>query len=204
MTFSSLPFNMFDFAFMGVLVAGVLRGRKTGMSEEFLKLLTWLTLVLVCAFAYQPLGRLFAQTTGMFSMLSCYLMAYIVCAMLVFAAFIGVKRLLGGKLLGSDIFGSAEYYLGMGSGLVRFGCILIAALALLNARAYNSNEVQEMVDYQNREYGSTYFPTLAGVQSMVFQESLSGAFLHNHLSFLFIRPTAPENKQFKQKDYSVP
>lgn len=204
MTFSDLPFNFFDFVFVGILVAGILRGRKAGMSEEFLKLLMWLTLVVVCAFAYQPLGRVFARSSGVFSLLSCYLMAYIACALLVLGMFLLIKRFLGGKLLGSDMFGSAEYYLGMGSGLVRFGCILIAALALLNARAFDINEVREMEAYQNREYGSNYFPTLQSLQAMVFQRSLSGSWLHNHLNFLFIKPTAPDKKQFKQKDFQMP
>jgi hypothetical protein len=204
MTFSSLPLSVFDFAFIGILTAGVLRGRKVGMSEELLKLIMWVTLVVVCAFAYEPLGRVFAQSATMFSLLSCYMMAYVACALGVVTVFVLVKRAFGGKLLGSDMFGSAEYYLGMGSGLVRFGCILIAGLALLNARSYDINEVREMEAYQNREYGRNYFPTLQTVQAMVFQRSISGAWLHDHLSFLFIKPTAPEKKEFKQKDYSFP
>ena len=35
-------------------------------------------------------------------------------------------------------------------------------------------------------------------------DGVSGAWLHDHLSFLFIKPTAPEKKEFKQKDYNFP
>ena len=30
-----------------------------------------------CAFAYEPVAQIFSQSTGMFSMLACYLMAYV-------------------------------------------------------------------------------------------------------------------------------
>jgi len=200
----SLPFNMFDFLLVGVLVAGLLRGRKQGMSEELLSLLKWVVLVCCCAVAYHPLGEIFLGTTTVFSTLSCYLMAYITAALVVLALFALVKRAFGGKLLGSDIFGQAEYYLGMGSGLVRFSCALVVVLALLNARAYDPEEVRAMQAYQNREFGSTYFPTLQSVQAAVFEESLTGPWIRGNLGFLLIEPTKPENKQFKQRDYKLP
>src|SRR6476660_7417322 len=139
MSLDNLPFNAFDFLFVGVLVAGIFRGRKQGMSEEFLSLLKWLMIVAVGAFAYRPVGQFLDDTCRLFSLLTCYLIAYIGLIILLVSGFALLKRSIGGKLLGSDIFGSAEYYLGMGSGLVRFGCILITGMALLNARAYDAN-----------------------------------------------------------------
>ena len=52
-------------------------------------------------------------------------------AALVYGVFALFKHSVGGKLLGSDVFGRGEYYLGMGSGMLRFGCVLLAVLALL-------------------------------------------------------------------------
>jgi len=198
-----LPFNVFDFVLVAVLVAGVLRGRKHGMSEELLGLLTWLTILLLCAFTYEPVGRWFAQTSP-FSLLSSYLMAYISGALLVLILFASVKRLLGGKLLGSDIFGKAEYYLGMGSGLIRFTCALFAGLALLNARYFSPAEVKAMENFQNEVYGSNFFPSLHTVQSTVFEHSLLGPWIKENLDFLLIKPTAPEAKKFKQKEFEFP
>ena len=45
---------------------------------------------------------------------------YITVAIVVKLAFAGMKKATGGKLLGSNVFGRAEYYLGMMAGAVRF------------------------------------------------------------------------------------
>ncbi len=201
MNLDKLPFNWFDFVLVVVLVVGVFRGRKHGMSEELLPLLKWLAILFVCAFTYEPVGKLMA---GSFTPLSCYVIAYIGVGLLVAAGFAGLKRALGGKLLGSDVFGGAEYYLGMGSGLVRVACMLLAALALLSARYFSPAEVEAMEKFQNDVYGSNFFPTLHTAQSMVFERSLVGPLIKNNLSFLLIKPTEPENKPFKQKEFQMP
>jgi len=199
----NMPFNVFDFILVAVLVAGVLRGRKHGMSEELLGLLTWLAILVVCALAYEPLGQFLTQTSP-FGLLASYIMAYLTAGLIILMIFSGVKRVLGGKLLGSDIFGKAEYYLGMASGLVRFICMLLVALALLNARLFNPVEVKAMEAFQNDVYGSNFFPTLHTVQSTVFERSLLGPWIKDNLSFLLIKPTAPDTKKFKQKEFQMP
>src|SRR5438045_1077776 len=136
MSMDGLPFNAFDVFLVAVLVAGVYQGRKRGMSGELLNVIKWLAILLVCALAYEPIGSLFGQTMGVFSTLTCYLIAYVSAALVVLLLFVAVKRGLGGKLMGSDLFGGAEYYLGMGSGLVRFACIMLTVLAVLNARHF--------------------------------------------------------------------
>lgn len=203
MSLDKLPINAFDILFLGVLIAGIFRGRKQGMSEEFLSLVQWLMIVAVGAFAYRPVGQFLADTTRLFSLLTCYLIAYVSLIVLLVSAFALIKRAIGGKLLGSDIFGSAEYYLGMGSGLVRFGCILITGLALLNARAYDTKEIQEMEKFQDREFGSQYFPTLPAIQASVFQKSVAGPWIHDKLGFLLIEPTRAEKKELHQKEYTL-
>lgn len=195
------PFNVFDVILVAVLVFGVLRGRKHGMSEELLGLLKWIAILVVCALVYEPVGKMFA---GSFSLLACYLMAYLGVGLLLLTLFAGIKRLLGGKLLGSDLFGKGEYYLGMGSGLVRFSCMLLTALALLNARYFSPTEVKAMENFQNDVYGSNFFPTLHTVQSMVFERSLVGPWIRSNLGFFLIKQTEPENRQFKQKEYQLP
>jgi uncharacterized membrane protein required for colicin V production len=199
-----LPINLFDLALLVVLTVGIVRGRKHGMSEELLSLLTWLTVLFGCALIYQPGADLIGQFTNMFSRLSCYLLAYLAGAGLIFLLFVGIKRLLGGKLLGSDIFGRAEYYLGMGSGLVRFTCMLLAALALLNARYFSPAEVRAMEARDIDIYGSDFFPGLHSLQATVFDKSLTGPWIKENLGFLLIKSTAPENKELHQKDYVFP
>ncbi len=198
-----LPFNMFDFVLLGLLVFGIIRGRKHGMSEELMGLIKWLIIVVACAFLYEPIGQMLANSSPI-SLLSCYLMVYVSIALLVLGIFALVKHSLGDKLVGSDVFGRAEYYLGMGSGLVRVMCMILAALALLNARYFSNTEVQAMQRFQNDVYGSNFFPGLHSAQTTVFEESLAGPLIKNYLSFLLIKPTKPENKQIRQKEYELP
>jgi hypothetical protein len=204
MNLDQLPINLFDVLVIVSLGAGIARGRKHGMSEELLSLLTWLTILFGCRAIYEQGGQFIAAFTTMFGRLSCYLMAYLGGALLVVLLFAGIKRVLGGKLLGSDIFGRSEYYLGMGAGLVRVSCILLVGLALLNARYFNPIEVRAMEKFQDDVYGSNFFPTLHSVQSSVFDKSLSGQWIKQNLGFLLITPTAPEKKEYHQKDMFVP
>ena len=196
----SLPFNAFDVILFVVLVVGIFRGRKHGMSEELMPLLTWLAILFICAVAYEPLGSLFTEQAGLFSKLSCYIISYVGLALIIIGLFAWLKRGLGGKLLGSDLFGKAEYYLGMGSGLIRFACITLVLLAVINARYYTAQEVKAEEKFQNDVYGSHYFPTWQNVQSTVFERSLTGPWIKENLSFLLIKPTETETKELHQKE----
>ena len=201
---SDLPINLFDVVVLVVLIAGIMQGSKHGMSEELLSLLKWLAILLGCAAAYEPGAALISQFTSIFSQLTCYLVAYVVGGLLIFAAFLGIKRAFSGKLLGSDIFGRSEYYLGMGSGLVRAGCMLLAALALLNARYFSPKEVRAMEARDIDIYGSDFFPGLHSLQASVFEKSLTGPWIRENLGFLLIKQTAPESKELHQKEFSFP
>lgn len=198
-----MPFNWFDVLLVIVLFIGLHRGRKRGMSEELISLLKWLAIVIGCAFAYRPIGTAIANSP-VFGLLSGYLMAYFAAALLIAVGFAALKRAVGGKLLGSDVFGRSEFYLGMLAGMVRFSCMLIACLALLNARSYTAGEIQSDIAVQNDLYGSTFFPKLYTVQAQVFDRSLTGPWIRQNLGMLLITPTAPEHKQIKQKEFAVP
>jgi uncharacterized membrane protein required for colicin V production len=204
MNLDQLPINLFDLVVIVVLLAGIAKGRKQGMSEELLSLLKWLGILFGCAALYQPGGQFVCGFTSVFSPLSSYMLAYVGGALLVLLAFAGIKRALGGKLLGSDIFGRSEYYLGMASGLVRFSCMLLAALALLNARYFSPLEVRAMEKFQDDVYGSNFFPTLHSVQATVFDKSLTGPWIKQNLGFLLIKPTEPDKRENHQKDMFVP
>ena len=198
-----IPINWFDLALVTVLVLGIWRGRKHGMSEEALPLLQWLLILFGASLAYQPVGRFLMQTTP-FGLLFCYIVGYLTVMLLIFALFSMVKRSLGGKLLGSDIFGRAEYYLGMGAGLARFVCILLVGLALLNARLYSAAEVRAMQRYQDEYYGSNFFPTLQTIQDAVFVKSLTGTQIKKYCSELLIIPTPPGGGQVTRAKKDLP
>src|SRR6266446_5533026 len=110
MSLDKLPINAFDLVLAALLALGLLRGRKLGMSGELLAVVKWLAILFGCAVAYEPLGRFLADSTGIFSLLSCYLIAYVGVGVLIVLVFAFFKHGLGGKLAGSDVFGGAEYY----------------------------------------------------------------------------------------------
>lgn len=190
------PFNLFDVLLAIVLVGGIIHGRKHGVSLEVLSMAKWLTLVLVCAVVYRPVGALVAEA-GFFDLLSCYLLAYLGAALLVFFIFSVLERRLAPKLTGSDIFGRGEYFLGMGSGMLRFACILLVGLALLNAREFSPAELKDTERYQLENYGSHVFPGLHSLQDAVFERSLTGGWIKEDLGFLLITPTEINQKQPK-------
>jgi uncharacterized membrane protein required for colicin V production len=200
---NNLPFNWFDVLVLVFVIVGLRSGRKHGMSDELIGMLMWLTIAFGCAFVYTPVGELIANGT-VFSRLSSYLMAYLGFAILMICVFAYLKRSVGGKLLGSDVFGKSEFYLGMMAGLVRFSCILIVGVSLLNARSYSSAEVSAYAKYQNDVYGSNFFPSLHEVQTQVFEKSILGPFFKNQLGFLLIESTAPEQKQIKRRELDLP
>jgi uncharacterized membrane protein required for colicin V production len=203
MGLDKLPINLFDIIVILTLAVGLFQGRKHGMSEELVGLIKWLTIIAACTMLYYPLGEWLASSSP-FSRLASFMFVYAGVALLILSLFGLAKHYLGGKLVGSDVFGRTEYYLGMGSGVIRFSCMLIAVLALLHARHYSSTEVRAMERFQNEMYGSNYFPTWQSTQRMVFENSFCGSWIKNHLSFLLIKPTQPESKQLHQKEFGLP
>ena len=191
MNFSGkLPINWFDVLVIVVLLVGYSRGRKQGMSKELLQVMKWLTVVLAGAIGYEPLG-LWLDSVLHLGKLTSYILAYCFIAGLILLMFIWVNDTLGRKLAGTDTFGKGEFYLAMPAGMLRFACILVALLALLNARLYRTAEIKAMQKFQNDNYGSQFFPTLASVQAEVFEESFVGPQVRKYMSFMLIKPTFP-------------
>ena len=58
MSLDQLPINLFDLVVIVVLLAGITRGRKHGMSEELMSLLSWLAILFGGAAVYEPGGEL--------------------------------------------------------------------------------------------------------------------------------------------------
>ena len=194
-------FNWFDVALVGVVLFGYWRGRKNGMTKEFLPVTQWLVMVLAAAFGYQPLGDLLLQQGYIHSVFgkaftektAGYLSSYLLIAVVVFIVFAFVKRGLKARLEGSNAFGSGEYYLGMVSGMLRYLCMVFFALALLNAPYYSAADVVAAKAYNNRWFGGgmsgysgDYFPTVSETQISIFKDSLAGPFIKDNLSVLLV------------------
>ncbi len=181
--------NTFDILLAVALFAGAMHGFKRGMSHDLLDLLKWLSVVLAGAGAYKFVGKMLARDLEVFGPLSAYLVAYLATGLVVFVLFAFLKEKVGDRLLLSNAFGRLEYYLGALSGLIRAACMVMAVLALLNARHFTVAEAQASMAAQRNELGNSFFPTLFSIQTMVFDHSLSGSWIYHNLNPLLIERT---------------
>ena len=205
----SLSVSWVDLFVVGILVVGVFRGRKRGMSEELLDIIKWTLIVGLAGVLYEPGGRWLAHFS-VFSPLFSNVFAYVIVALLIYSTFVFLKNKLGEKLVGSDVFGRAEYYLGMAAGAYRYLCILLFAMAFLNARHYDASEIVEKDKYQDQNFGTKLIPTVPDVQKEVFDRSFTGRVVHDYLNVVLIRPTAAsdaglggENSLYRQREKAV-
>jgi uncharacterized membrane protein required for colicin V production len=189
----ALPVNWFDLVVLAVLAVGFIVGKKRGMSEELLDVFQWLVIVVVSALYYEPLGRFLAGYTNL-SLLVAYIITYISLVVVTRLFFGWVKRMVGEKLVASDLFGRLEYYLGMGAGMLRFSCILVVVLAVLHARYVSPEQLAADAKMQQDNFGSISFPTLGRLQQSVFKESLCGPFVKKYLNEQLIDATPADQK----------
>lgn len=196
MTFANLAINWFDLVALAVLVGGVVLGRKNGMSEELLPLFQWLTILVVAALYYEPLGRFVARHTQL-RLLYAYVGVYLFLLVLIRLFFGWVRHLVGEKLVQGDAFGRWEYYLGMVAGALRLGCILVVGLALLHAKHISPEQLAAQARMQQENFGNFSFPTLGILQQSVFNDSMTGRFVKRYLGDQLIASTPADRKLFQ-------
>jgi hypothetical protein len=146
--------------------------------------------VIACGLGYEIVGQLLDNLSG-WGKLPCYLLGYFIVMFAVYLCFLLVKKLFMERLTGSNFFGTGEYYLGMISGMIRYACLMLVALALLNAPYYTAGDVIKSKAYAARWFGGglysgNFFPTLQSVQEEVFKNSLIGPLIKNYLGVLLI------------------
>jgi len=201
-------FNWFDVMLVLILAFGFWRGRKHGMSREFLKVTMWLSIVAAAGFGHVMLGDYLIQQGVIKAVFgkqvtektAAYISAYLVIALVVWMVFMFISSRIKKKLEGSNAFGSSEYYLGITSGMIRWACITLFGLALLNAPVYTKAEIAAKQAYNNRWYGGglkdykgDFIPTLDELQAAVFKDSLLGPTIKSGISPLLIN-SAPAIK----------
>ena len=190
-----LPFNWFDGALILVLAFGLFRGRKNGMSKEILPFLQCFSAMLVAGLAYPLLTNILVNSAGLRRNTGTLILAYLAIVAVVLFIFSLIRHSLKSKTGGSSFFGGGEYYLGMISGTIRYGCILVFFLAVLNAPVYTAAEIQAQKAYNNRWFGGgeagysgDYIPSIASIQEAVFRRSLVGPYIHSFLAPVLINP----------------
>jgi Colicin V production protein. len=199
----NLPVNWFDGVVVAMLIIGLFRGRKHGMSKEALLLLKWVSLVLVCGLWYKTAAQLLVNIAAL-SRLASYIFGYLLLAFVIVLLFMALRRLVVYRVAENNLFGSAEYYLGMLSGMIRFACMLLAVLALLNAPFYTAADIKTHDAYVKRWFGGglysgDYFPSLQTVQEQVFTKSFTGPYIKDYLGPLLIETAPPPKAKPEQK-----
>lgn len=208
-TTPGLPFNWFDLLVVALLVFGIFRGRRNGMAKELLPLLLWVALVLVCGLGYTMMGAVFGGFLHD-PMWKC-VAGYLTLALAVCIVYVILKRQFAEKLAKSNMFKGVEYYLGMVSGMVRYGCAIIFALALLNAPVYTPKQLEAQRERDQRDFGGgpgsgfkgNYFPHVSSVQADVFKDSFLGPRIKDGLGILLIN-TGQADAGGKQPDKPPP
>jgi len=192
---------VFDVIAIALLMIGFWRGRRNGMTKEFLPLMQWLVLVAACTFGYALLGQILVQYGVIRSVFgtqfkestAAFVSGYLIIAFIVFLVFAQLKSKFREKVEGNNTFGNSEYYLGMLSGTIRYACMIIFFLALLNAPVYSLADVHNRQEFNNRWFGGglqgysgDFIPSIDEIQSGVFKDSLLGPVIKNNLSMLLI------------------
>lgn len=183
-----MKFNWFDILVGVLLLVGLLRGKKRGMSEELLDLFQWLAIVVVASMFYKPLGQALAAYTH-FDLFWSYIISYLFFAIVIKLIFSAVKRAVGEKLVQADTFGRFEYYLGMLAGALRYSCMLLVVLALLNAKYISDQDRAAFAKMQAENFGTISFPSIGSLQHTIFYESKSGPWIQKTFKEQLIEPT---------------
>jgi hypothetical protein len=149
----------------------------------------------VCGIFYQPAAQLLVNAASLKQLPSC-IFGYLLLALVVVFVFSLIKRLLGYRMIENNLFGGAEYYLGMLAGMIRFACMLLAVLALLNAPYYTAADIKSHDAYVKRWFGGglyegDFFPSLHTVQEQVFIKSFTGPYIKDYLGSLMIETAPP-------------
>ena len=196
-----MKFPWFDIVVAAVLIVGLFRGRKRGMSLELLSVFQVLVVVVAGAEVYRPLGDKLAEAAnGTITRLLSYVIVYVAFIIVVHMIFSRLRRAVGEKLVGSDIFGSMEYYFGMVAGIIRYAALTIIFLALMHAKAIDYKAAEDYRKAQLKELGSSFFPSFTEIQIEIFDNSYTGKFVAKHLQHLLIEGPKTEVKPAKSKE----
>ncbi|MBM3878194.1 MAG: CvpA family protein [Verrucomicrobia bacterium] len=185
MQWDQMSLEWFDLAVAAVLLYGVYRGRRNGMSEELLPLLQWLLILVVGSYTYALFGDFLHLASGLHPNF-CRAAVYALDALLIKWLCDCARHGLGDKLVSSDVFGQSEYVFGMAAGALRHACRLVFFMALISAPYISEAKRAANARMQRENFGVITFPTFGSIQHAVLRESWTGRLVTRHLSNLLI------------------
>ncbi len=184
-----IGFIWFDIFLIITAVVGFFVGKKRGMSGELVDTVQWISIVLGAGLGYGHARDLLLNFTD-FGRLTCSVLGYLLCAIVVKLIFEGVRKAVGEKLVEGDFFGRGEFFLGALAGAVRFICILFFLVSLLQAKMITAAEREELAKTQEDSFGSISFPTLGQMQNDIEERSFFGRkYIYVYLEDLLIEPS---------------
>jgi uncharacterized membrane protein required for colicin V production len=186
-----LNVNYVDLIVAAWLIIGLMYGRKQGMTQELLPTVQWLAIVMVAGLFYLPLSVLIRQYAH-FEILWSNIFGYLLIAFGIHLVYLWIKHLIHQKLIGTDMFGRAEYYMGMVAGVVHFACMLILVCALMNSRIITKAERAKTEKAQSDAFSDIRFPTYGSIQQAVLFESFTGSLIESNLNTVLITSVAPK------------
>jgi len=182
---SDAKFNYFDLVAIVWLIIGFFRGRKRGMSGEFLPLMQWVAIVVLGGLFYTQVS-VYIHQYAQFGWLWSNVSAYLLIAAAIHLVYKWLQGIFAERLVEKDPFGRGEFYLGMMAGVTRFACMIIFAMALMNSRIGTAAELAQMEKFQARWFSDIRFPTYGEFQQDVLLKSFSGKFVQVHLKNVLI------------------
>ena len=189
---TGISFQWFDLVAVTLIFVGVFHGRKNGMSQELFNTLKWLIMMALAPLLYQPLGKLLLKVAPLKAMYV-YVGSFVLIAAIVKLALGSVRKKIKDKMSGSDVFGSAEYPLGMLAGAFQYSCLLIMLVACLNAKYIDEEELQRQEAAQREAMGERFFPTSGNLHKDALG-SISGQFIRKYFKFQLITPVGQPAK----------
>jgi len=186
-----VQFGYFDAIFLVWLIIGLFVGRKRGMSQELLPMLQWLAIIVAGGALYWPFSFLLREYVPVFDTLWSCITAYLVIAGGVHLIYAWFKQMFAAKLVELDLFGRGEFYLGMMAGVVRFACMMIFAMSLLNAHIVSEADRAQNAKMQADSFSGMHFKTPAEMQQDVLFGSWVGKLVESNLTTVIIATVKP-------------
>jgi uncharacterized membrane protein required for colicin V production len=196
MTLPHLVFSWVDFLTVLVLMVGIMRGRKRGLSEELLDTVQWVAIVVAAGLFYRPLAALIG-TNPILSPVTYGIVSYILIALVIKLVFTMLKKQFGQKLVDSDVFGRVEFYFGMIAGSVRWTCIYLFFLSILHAPTYSDSYRAQKAKSDEYNFGDISFPSIMSLQDEVYKVSYTGKYSAIYLAPVLMDSTGGDSKQLR-------
>ncbi|MGB0583139.1 MAG: hypothetical protein ACPGVU_25935 [Limisphaerales bacterium] len=185
---AALRLNMFDALLLGALGWGVYQGKEQGASSTHVSVVQWMVIALPGGLAGAFLGSFLGPMLG-----SAYwgqLTGYLIWIFIVVGFFAFLNSKGASEWKEADWFGKTEYPLGVLGCMIKYFCIVLTVMSLLNANYYTSEMIRRDREWQIEEFGSALFPSFTMLNNTVFNTSFSGPPLKKTFEGWAILPSA--------------